>query len=91
MSKTFAAFSNLVYTIKLSVITIGILQWQILDFEGFMVKDVFHSGRFTRAGKATNFNLVKNLSRGHAGPRKLNVVQLPSVSARTKADRKRSD
>ena len=33
--------------------------------------------------------LVKNQSYGHA--KKVNVVQLPSTSARTKADRKRSD
>ena len=36
--------------------------------------------------EASDFNLVKNQSRGHA-----NVAQLPSVSMRTKADRKRSD
>ncbi len=84
MSKTFAAFSNLVYTIKLSVISIGILQWQILDFEGFIVKDVFHSGRFTRADKATNFNLVKNLSRGHA-----KKVKCSSTSKRVRAHKSR--
>ena len=46
----------------------------------FKVKAVFHCSRFART---TDFNLVK-ISRT---PRKLNVVQLPSVSARTKADR----
>ena len=43
-----------------------------------------------KRGDATDFNLLKNISRAGT-PRKLNVVQLPSVSARTKADRKRSD
>ena len=54
------------------------------------VKAVFHCSRFARAGGATDFNLVKSSRAGT--PRKLNVVQLPSVSARTtEADRKRSD
>jgi hypothetical protein len=30
------------------------------------VKAIFHCGRFARAGGATNFNHVKNQSRGHA-------------------------
>jgi hypothetical protein len=30
------------------------------------VKAIFHYGRFARAGGATNFNHVKNQSRGHA-------------------------
>ena len=37
-----------------------------------------------------DFNLVKNQSRAGT-PRRLNVVQLLRMSARTKADRKRSD
>ena len=45
---------------------------------------IFDCSRYARAGEATDFNLVKNQSQ-------LNVVQLPSASARTKADRKRSD
>ena len=31
-----------------------------------LVKAIFHCGRFARAGGATNFNHVKNQSRGHA-------------------------
>ena len=31
-----------------------------------MIKAIFHCGRFARAGGATNFNHVKNQSRGHA-------------------------
>ena len=30
------------------------------------VKAIFHYSRFARAGEATNFNHVKNQSRGHA-------------------------
>ena len=30
------------------------------------LKAIFHCGRFARAGGATNFNHVKNQSRGHA-------------------------
>ncbi len=44
-----------------------------------MFKAIFHCSRFGRAGEATDFNLVKNHG---AGPPR--VVQLPSVSARTK-------
>ncbi len=49
-----------------------------------------YCSRFTRADEATDFNPVKSQSRAST-PRMLNVVQLPSVYARTKADRKRSD
>ena len=54
------------------------------------VKAVFHCSRFAHPGEATDFNSMKNQSRGHAKKVKCSVVKLPSVSARTKADRKRS-
>ncbi len=54
--------------------------------KGYRLKAIFHCSRLARAG---DVNLVKNQSCGHA--KKLNVVQFPSVSARTKADKKRSD
>ncbi len=49
------------------------------------LKAVFHCSRFVRVDEATDFNLVKNHSGGHV--KKVKVVELPSVSARTKADR----
>ena len=55
------------------------------------LKAVFHCTRFVRAGEATDFNLVKNQLGGHV--KKVKVVQLPTVSARTiatKADIDRS-
>ena len=49
-----------------------------------LVKTVFHCSRFAHAGEMTDFNLMKNQSRGHAKKVKLTVVQLPT-------DRKLSD
>ena len=54
----------------------------------YLFEGHFFSFAVARSGEATDFNLVKSQSRGHARKVKL---QLPSVSARTKADRKRSD
>ena len=50
---------------------------------------IFHCSRFDHAGGATDFNLAKNQSRGDA--KKVKFSPTLSVSARTKADRKRSD
>ncbi len=64
-----------------------------VSLEG-LVKAVFHCSRLARAGGATDFNLVKNQSRGQAKKVKCySIVQIKiaSVFARTKADRKRSD
>ena len=40
-------------------------QYQIDDHASSSLKAIFHCGRFARAGGATNFNHVKNQSRGH--------------------------
>ena len=47
------------------------------------VKAIFHCGRFARAGGATNFNHVKNQSRGQA-----KKVECSSTSASIQADKK---
>jgi hypothetical protein len=49
------------------------------------LKGIFHNSRFARTGGANDFYLVKNQ------PRKLNLVQLLSVSVHAQEDRKRSD
>ena len=41
-------------------------QYQIDDHASSSLKAIFHCSRFVRAGGATNFNHVKNQSRGHA-------------------------
>ena len=40
-------------------------QYQIDDHASSSLKAIFHCGRFARAGRAINFNHVKNQSRGH--------------------------
>ena len=40
-------------------------QYQIDDHARSSLKAIFHCGRFARVGGATNFNHVKNQSRGH--------------------------
>jgi hypothetical protein len=37
-----------------------------MSFIQHILKAIFHCSRFARAGEATNFNHVKNQSRGHA-------------------------
>jgi hypothetical protein len=48
--------------------------FQFYTLRTLLFKVIFHCSRFARASEATNFNHVKNQSRGT--PRKLNVVQL---------------
>ena len=50
------------------------------------VKAIFHCGRFARAGGATNFNHVKNQSRGHAKKVECSSTSMacPRASRRTK-------
>ncbi len=64
------------------------------NFEQVIIssKAIFHRRRFVRAGEATDFNLVKNQSRGHAKKGKCGSTSKRYVFARRqKADKKRSD
>jgi hypothetical protein len=49
---------------------------------------IFHCSRFARAGEATNFNHVKNQSRGHAKACPRAVKARHGVSASSQADNK---